>query len=327
MKLSEVNLFGDKIIPNARVLGLMVGDGYCPGGLLSCDEEIYKYVADRYSLRIRKEFLTKDGKIYREVYVRGILDELRQAGILDYVKDQKRLPKNINEYSKESLCEFLGGYFDADGNVNLSKGKYVRIVLTSAVESLLESVQYSLSKLGIYSTICKEFRKDGYNSNSIIYRLYIQREDSVKKFHQNIHFTNKYKQDVLDLVLKCNSTKVKPKELKFQISDNGKGSYFINKKMSNILDFTITEIEDIGEQTVYNLNAGITHTYLANGFITGNTGGDSKNIEGIRKMSTNPEMFNLLPVRHNYTDTREYIIGTMFFPAYIMALELRDDRG
>jgi hypothetical protein len=57
------------------------------------------------------------------------------------------------------------------------------------------------------------------------------------------------------------------------------------------------------------------------------TGGDSRNIDGIRKMSTNPLMFNLLPVKHNYTDTREYLIGTLFFPAYIMAFELKDERG
>lgn len=57
------------------------------------------------------------------------------------------------------------------------------------------------------------------------------------------------------------------------------------------------------------------------------TGGDSKNIDGIRKMATNPLMFNLLPVRHNYTDTREYMTGLLFIPAYLMVLDLKDKRG
>jgi len=61
MMLSEIPLFGDKHIDEARVLGLMIGDGCCLNSRLSCDPEIYDYVNSKYETTIHKELVTKEG--------------------------------------------------------------------------------------------------------------------------------------------------------------------------------------------------------------------------------------------------------------------------
>lgn len=59
------------------------------------------------------------------------------------------------------------------------------------------------------------------------------------------------------------------------------------------------------------------------------TGGSSKasSMEGLRKMTTNPEAYNILPVRHNYTENGSYILSGLFIPAYRIVYDLVDKRG
>jgi hypothetical protein len=58
------------------------------------------------------------------------------------------------------------------------------------------------------------------------------------------------------------------------------------------------------------------------------TGGDEGSaIEGIREMTTKPDVFNVLPVKHNYTPNNEYIYSAMFIPAHRMVKALIDKRG
>ena len=48
------------------------------------------------------------------------------------------------------------------------------------------------------------------------------------------------------------------------------------------------------------------------------TGGDSgPNLEGLNKVYYNPEMFQILPFLHNYTETGEWVKTSYFMPAYI----------
>ena len=44
--------------------------------------------------------------------------------------NKKQLPYNIFNWDKESLCAFLGGYFNADGNIQIVKNKHRVIKLT-----------------------------------------------------------------------------------------------------------------------------------------------------------------------------------------------------
>jgi len=62
------------------------------------------------------------------------------------------------------------------------------------------------------------------------------------------------------------------------------------------------------------------------------TGGDEgAALEGIRDITYNPDTYNILPCRHNYTPTRKYILTSMFIPCYRNVLsdkvDILDDRG
>lgn len=51
------------------------------------------------------------------------------------------------------------------------------------------------------------------------------------------------------------------------------------------------------------------------------TGGDSgPAVDGINKLANNPNVFNILPHRHNYTPDGRYILSSMFIPAYRNAM-------
>lgn len=64
--------------------------------------------------------------------------------------------------------------------------------------------------------------------------------------------------------------------------------------------------------------------------LMGGTGGESgPQIEGLRKMYYEPQLFGVLPYRHNFTKNGEYAITSFFLPAFrtIKELSLLDSRG
>lgn len=50
-------------------------------------------------------------------------------------------------------------------------------------------------------------------------------------------------------------------------------------------------------------------------------------MEGLEKMTNNPEAYNILPVRHNYTYDGRYVISGLFIPAFRVVYDLVDKRG
>ena len=300
----KIDIWGDRHVEDARLLGLMIGDGCCVKQctqLALGDDEVFTYVKERYDINVVKEFTTKKGSMYRAVNIRKMSNVFRQEGIFGKTKYNKTLPINIHEYTKESVCELLGGYFDADGSVMYNdKKNSVRICLTSIVKSLLEEVKFQLYKLGIHSIIVEEKRKSTtFSENTQIFRLYINREQSVKEFYKNISFLCKHKQESLEKVFLISRGKSKRTGLngiKFNISDNGKGKFFIDKSLNNLHKKRILKIEYIGKKMVYNLTAGDTHTYLGANFITFNTGGEADLSKDAVDVLSNPEAYDLLPM-------------------------------
>lgn len=64
--------------------------------------------------------------------------------------------------------------------------------------------------------------------------------------------------------------------------------------------------------------------------LMGGTGGESgPQMEGLRKMYYQPQLFGVLPYRHNFTKNGEYAITSFFLPAFrtIKELSLLDSRG
>lgn len=64
--------------------------------------------------------------------------------------------------------------------------------------------------------------------------------------------------------------------------------------------------------------------------LIGGTGGESgAQMEGLRKMYYNPEIYGVLPFKHNYTQTGDYTISAFFLPAFktVKQVSLYDKRG
>lgn len=57
------------------------------------------------------------------------------------------------------------------------------------------------------------------------------------------------------------------------------------------------------------------------------TGGDQKYMEGLSKIFYNPKGFNILPYKHNYTKSGEYVYTGFFIPSFTFQAEFTDNRG
>lgn len=326
--IDEVPLFGNREVKDARLLGLMIGDGNCTINntpQLSCgDEEIFEFVKNNYNYSISKQFVKKTGGIYRSLSIREIIPALKEEGLYGKVKYEKTLPKNIHEYDKHSLSELLGGYYDADGNVTYNKKRdCIRVTLTSISESLLNEVKYQLIKFGIHSTIQKEFRKDGYSPNTYIYRLYITNHTDILRFQKNIKFLCTHKQNTLDKILTIKNKRDSSRFSKgiFKLNkDNNKGHFFIgNDNMQSLYQESIKEIEFIGDKFVYNMHTKTTNTYLSNMYITKQTGGvEGGDFAGAEKLFYNPTVYKIygIPNVYDKNSTGKTLCG-FFWGAYL----------
>jgi LAGLIDADG-like domain/Intein splicing domain len=302
---SEVNIFGTHSEPDARLIGLMIGDGnYTKGSTptLSCSEkEIFEYVEHRVTT-INKEYQISEDRFYGQLSIPSIKSKLIQSGIYGQVKFHKRLPTNIHTYNKQSVCELLAGYFDADGNIYYNKNKdIVRIVLTSVVYELLEEVKYQLLKVGIHSSIIKENRnqepsEEYIGQQAYIYRLYINQQQDLEIFRDNIVLLVESKRNNLRCI---KNSKYSRFNGIFEINPlNNKEGYFNRDTGSNIIENlryeTIKTLEYIGEKEVYNLNCSNNHNYISNSFITRQTGGDMEVGAEAAEIFFTPDGYNML---------------------------------
>jgi len=91
----------------------------------------------------------------------------------------------------------------------------------------------------------------------------------------------------------------------------------------------LIKVENIGKKLVYNLSADDSHTYLANNFITHNTGGDDMALEGLSTIFQNPEAFNVLPYKNYDTEDGKPQLTSFFLPAHKFSLKQQylDERG
>ena len=118
--IESIDVWGDKKMFDPRLIGWLVGDGTYGKAqnitLCNADFEIWRYLESKYEIvQEGGSYLTKDRRVLRKCRILGIMDKFMEVGIRGQTKDNKRLPPGIHSYCKEDVCEFLGGYFDADG--------------------------------------------------------------------------------------------------------------------------------------------------------------------------------------------------------------------
>lgn len=275
--VENIPIEGNNRMWNPRLVGLLIGDGSYGKDktpiLSNCDEEVNSYISNNFDCIVERERLTLDGKHYKETRIKGITKELRNLGIYGQTKNNKRLPLNVHSYRNEDIYELVAGLIDSDGHVSISKNNATIGVTFSGIE-LTRELQLLLQKIGIHSNIQKKMpSKSSYGTNPY-YTLQILDRDSILVFCEKIKLLIKYKQINLERLIdiyKHRKSGAKQKNLK------------------NIRFENIVSIENIGLKPVYNLTAENTNTYIANGIITHNTGGDDELAADGIKMLSNPE--------------------------------------
>jgi len=302
-RIDEVPIFGIETHNNARLIGLFLADGYFKGNSLSIDDyKIREFITNNYEISIRKEFFTKKGELYSDLYLKGVKKIFDEYKITNLTKEHKRLPDNIHQFDKTSLSEILAGIFDGDGNIYYnSKKQSTRIVLTNISLNLLEDIKYQLLKFGIHSSIYKEKRniapsEEYKGQKDHIYRLYIAKDKSIERFKNNIPIIHSKKVETLNTLFKKGNRDYGYHKGIFKLTGEHNDEKFIdnNTFLSGFTFESVTKIEYLGEREIYNLTALENHTYLANGFITHNTGGDMEVGEEAGIVFNNPELYGCL---------------------------------
>lgn len=322
--INSVPFFGTKKMWEPRLVGWLIGDGsygynHTPR-LANCDEEINSYIEQHFDTsKDSKDRITKDGKIYKETRIKGICGKLRELGIYGQTKSNKRLPNNIHHYDAYSLSELIGGLFDTDGYISIDKSGRPRITLVQCQEEILRQVEEVLLHFGIHCSIkfIKSNNREHESNGRIIkdregsWRLTIGDITSIGYFSKYISCAVAYKQSALDLM-----------QLYTQQHIAKQHNYVCGVHAEKIV-----KIEDIGEQTIYNLTAKEQHDYICNGIVTHNTGGtEGGSFEGLKKLFYNPRAYNVLSFPNIWDDNAEQTDCGFFVPSW-SNLESFDDNG
>lgn len=281
---------GEESMFDPYFVGMAIGDGHVPkhGGvhIFNADDDVKKYLQSKYETNIFFTADTKDGRTLEKFSVNGVKPFFNGLGLSGKVREFKRLPEKIYKYKKEDLVQLISGLYDADGCYYVGKQpkettkKFIRkecvIKLTACGRGLLEDVQMLLTKFGIHGNITFERLTENSSPKSTRghYNLLIKDAESMCKFAETFKPLIKYKREKL--------AEIKDiwKDVK---KTSGKG----------VKHEKIKIIEKIGLQPVYNLTAGTTNTYIANGIVTHNTGGNSVLSEGAKEILMNPKDFKL----------------------------------
>ena len=269
---NNIDYWGNITLDKAYLVGLLIGDGtYTKGNscrLISADKSTWDYIelnklgvinhcddsrSDKYNTEIRT-YRIIDG-----------MDLMKQVGLVYQSGKDKTLPKNIGQYTKDSICQLLAGLYDTDGSISVNENKNNwSITLYQSNKNLLQEVKEQLHKLGIFASISVrkaakyQLGEKIINSNQS-YRLEVGDIASAIRFTQLIPLNIGYKKANLDRIYNLLKDK-KAQE---------------HPELSGAKQFKIVDIRPIGLQIVYNLQADNDHTYLANGIITHNTTTDA----------------------------------------------------
>ena len=146
----------------------------------------------------------------------------------------------------------------------------------------------------------------------------------VKKSKQKAVF--KRAEDIIagDRLLSLNTSPDKKEHLynflKFDHSSEISSNYLKNKELLNNLEsIKVKRCDPIGNKRIYNLTTSKTHTYVTNGFISHNTGGEeNSDFTGALELIQSPSGYNIYGLPNFYDKGSNGSRKTIFFfPGYI----------
>lgn len=83
----------------------------------------------------------------------------------------------------------------------------------------------------------------------------------------------------------------------------GDAIWTIDNNGNKLLDY-VDSVDSIGERKVYNLTASDTHTYIANGIITHNTGGNVEKSQDAQKIMNSPDEYGFIIMNYDILNKR-----------------------
>ncbi len=256
----------------ARVLGFMIGGGSLNGkkklvndskscGYNSDRQGLKFFASDEFLLDLVKEDLQKlyndkvvqvspDSKCpHLKMISQQACQNLNSYEIpFGFKSGNVIVPKVVFNSNLECQSEFVKGLFTADGYVD--KNTY-QIELFSKSKNLLQGVNLILNNFGISSKVKKKPTKSNDKIFNI-YGLHINGQENLHKFYYKIGFLGEKQRRMKNLLQKYKN--------KMPIYDE------------NYLKVKIEKIEEVYDPTVYDLTMPKNHNFIANGFISHNTG-------------------------------------------------------
>ena len=294
--IDQIDVWGKSNLKDAYLIGALIGDGSYgldkTPVLSNCDKDLLDYIEKTYETVTEQSRVTKDGRIYKELRILGICSLLRELGIYGQTKDKKRLPIDYQSFDKKTSVELLAGLIDTDGCV------ISRVTITQSSREILSEVQFILRKLGIFAVIYKiksskfSTNKDR-SSDKFLYRLEIADKRSLQHFAEEVspYLKISYKRENANKFL---------------------GKVVID---SNIVWRTVTSAPvPAGIQQIYNLTANDSHTYIANGIITHNTGGtEGSDFSGALELIYHPDGYGTYAIPNVFDKNSQGKTKTVFF--------------
>jgi intein/homing endonuclease len=129
-------------------------------------DKISSIIGEHYGIKNQKAYI-REGSLTLGFHSQRLVNFLRPFG---KGANSKRIPwKYIQSFSREAIIELIRGYFDGDGCYHTSKRGDQSVQATSVSVSLIYDVSFLLSKLGVFSRIRKENKRESQIGGRKIY--------------------------------------------------------------------------------------------------------------------------------------------------------------
>jgi len=281
----------------AYVLGVLYGDGYVVksdgrNAGLSCafhenqTKQIKKfldYFKDTFHHTFKERGVDSDEACRKfRMYSRKVVSFLNDNGLLKGKADNLSFPEKIKDSPVSVQASFVGGYFDADGDVSESKGGYR---FTSIDRSFIENVQKILFSLGITSKI--HIEREDNERWSTKYRIAVVGSEAQRQFveligEESVKTAQSGYVSKRDSVL--TSYKAKTHDISYNnysyVPDN---SQFMSTSCfsqlteekdlpKSLIQDEIVDIEHLGRRRTVDLELAEEHLFWCEGFYVHNSG-------------------------------------------------------
>lgn len=186
-------------------VGLNVTDKDFSDFFFVCMKKVYQLEPNR-SLIPKKKKNWKPQHMVR-ICSKEIFNDLKIYDKSEFKTFTWKLPKEIISSERNIKAEFLSGFFDSEGNVDIDNN---RIRANSSNKLGLIQIQKLLSNIDIISTIIKRTGRENRGDNFI---LSVQDRKSIEIFYEFIGFKIKRKMDDLKILINSYSNYYKTPKL------------------------------------------------------------------------------------------------------------------